>query len=58
LLVFVQTQIETAIKIIKYDNEIEFFMTNLFVNIGIVDQTSCVNTLRQNNIVEKKYDLY
>jgi len=53
--IFVQTQFGTAIKIIRSDNEIEFFMTNLFVNKGIVHQTSCVNTPRQNSIVERKH---
>ena len=52
--VFVQTQFETSIKIIS-DNETEFFMTNLFVNKGIVHQTSCVNTPQQNSIVERKH---
>ena len=53
--VFVQTQFETTIKIIRSDNETEFFMTNLFVNKGIMHQTSCVNTPQQNNIVERKH---
>jgi len=53
--VFVQSQFETAIKIIKIDNETEFFMTNFFVNKGIVHQTSCVNTPQQNSIVERKH---
>jgi len=56
VLLFVQTQFETAIKIIKSDNEIEFFMINFFINKGIVHQTSCVNTLQQNSIVERKHD--
>jgi len=33
--VFVETQFETTIKIIRSDNETEFFMTNFFVNKGI-----------------------
>jgi len=41
---FVQTQIETIIKIIRNDNEAEFFMTTFFANKEIVYQTSCVNT--------------
>jgi len=54
--VFVQTQFEIAIKIIRSDNETEFFMTNFFVNKEIVYQTSCVNTPQKNNIVERKHD--
>ena len=54
--VFVQTQFETTIKIIKSNNGTEFFLTNFFVNKGIVHQISCVNTPQQNNIVERKYD--
>jgi len=48
---FIQTQIETAIKIIKGDNVTEFFMINFFINKGIIHQTSCVNTPQQNSIV-------
>jgi len=53
--IFVQTQFETTIKIIRSDNVIEFFMSNFFVNKEIVHQTSCVNTPQQNNIVERKH---
>jgi len=44
-IVFVQTPFETAIKVIKNDNETEFFMTGFFVNKEIVHQTSYVNTV-------------
>ena len=54
--IFVQTKFETIIKIIRSDNRIEFFMTNFLANKGIVHQMSCVNTLQQNSIVEKKHD--
>jgi len=52
---FVQTQFETTIKTIRSDNGTKFFMTNFFVNKGIVYQTSCVNTPQQNSIVERKH---
>jgi len=52
--VFVQTQFKTTIKIIIIDNGTEYLMTNLFVNKGIVHETSCVNTSQQNSIVERK----
>jgi len=38
--VFVPTQFETTIKIIRSDNETEFLMTNFFVNKGIVHHVS------------------
>jgi len=38
--IFVQTQFETTIKIIRSDNETEFVMTNVFVSKGIIHQTS------------------
>ena len=54
LVVFIQTQFETGIKVIRSDNGTEFFMTNFFSNKGIIHQTSCVNTPQQNSIVERK----
>jgi len=53
--VFIQTQFETAIKVRRSDNETEFFMTNFFINKGIIHQTSCVNTPQQNSVVERKH---
>jgi len=52
--VSIQTQFETTIKVIRSDNETEFFITNFFINKGIINQTSCVNTPQQNSIVERK----
>ena len=53
--VFIQTQFETIIKIIRNDNETEFFLTNFFVNKGILNQMSCVKTPQQNSIAERKH---
>ena len=53
--IFIQTQFEAAIKIIRSDNENEFFMTNFFINKGIIHQTSYVNTPQQNSIVERNH---
>ena len=53
--VFIQTQFETAIKVIRSDNETEFFMTNFFINKVIIYQISCVNTPQQNSLVERKH---
>jgi len=53
--VFIHTQFEAAIKVIKSDNGTKFFMTNFFISKEIIHQTSCVNTPQQNSIVERKY---
>ena len=53
--IFVQTQFETTIKIIRSDNGTEFVMTNFIVSKRIIHQTSCVNTPQQNSIVERKH---
>ena len=53
--VVIQTQFEISIKVIKSDNWTEFFITNFFINKGIIHQTSCVNTPQQNSIVERKH---
>ena len=42
-------------KVIRSNNGTEFFMTNFFINKGIMHQTSCVNTQQQNSIVERKH---
>ena len=55
-MLFLFKQFETTIKITRSDNETKFFMTNFFVNKGIVHQTSCVNTPLQSSIVERKHD--
>jgi len=52
---FTQTQFETAINVIRSDNGTKFFMTNFFINKGIIHQTSCVNTPQQNSVVERKH---
>jgi len=55
LVAFIQTQFEKAIKLIRSDNETEFFITNFFINKEIIHQTSYVNTPQQNSIVKKKH---
>jgi len=55
--VFIQTQVETTIKVIKNDNGTKFFMTNFFINKEIIHQISCVNTSQKNSIIERKPDV-
>jgi len=53
--IFVQTQFETTIKIIRSDNGTEFVVTHFFVSKGIIHQTSCVNIVvkRSSGIANK-----
>ncbi|XP_047263822.1 uncharacterized protein LOC124896309 [Capsicum annuum] len=47
-----------SVKIVRSDNGTEFFNVqcqNLFDSYGIIHQSSCVYTLQQNDIVERKH---
>jgi len=56
--IFIQTQFETAIKVIRSDNVTKIFMTNFFIIKGIIHQTSCVNTLQQNSKLKGNKFIY
>jgi hypothetical protein len=43
----VQTQFNKRIKTIRSDNGLEFLMKDWFAKMGIIHQTSCVNTPKQ-----------
>ena len=53
----VATQFSTHIKILRYDNGIEYTshdMTNYLISNSILHQTSCVKTPQQNRVAERK----
>ena len=53
--VFVQNHFKTNIKTIRTDNGVEFAMSNFYASKGIIHKKSCVETLQQNGIVERKH---
>jgi len=53
--VYVKTQYGKHIKIIRSDNGVEFEYFNFYNSYGIEHQKSCVGTLEQNSVVERKH---
>jgi len=51
----IKTQFQKTIKIIRTYNGLEFNMTNFFKTEGIIHQTSCIETPKQNGLVERKH---
>lgn len=51
----VETQFSVKIKIICSDNGLEFHLPDLYTVKGIIHQRTCVETLEQNGIVERKH---
>ena len=51
----VETQFSRKVKCIRTNNGIEFIMTNVFAQRGILHQLSCFETPQQNSIVERKH---
>lgn len=51
----VKTQFQTTIKVVRSDNGAEFNWPSYYVSLGIVHQTSCIETPQQNSIVERKH---
>ena len=51
----VETQFSKKVKTIRSDNGTKFFMRDFFAKQGICHQLSCVETLQQNGVVERKH---
>ncbi|KAK2371611.1 hypothetical protein QL285_084537 [Trifolium repens] len=55
LITMIKTQFNHSVKIIRSDNGPEFLMHDYYSSLGILHQTSCVETPRQNGRVERKH---
>jgi hypothetical protein len=51
----IKNQFSTTIKIIRSDNGPEFIIPSFYSDKGIIHQTSCISTPRQNGVVERKH---
>ena len=54
----VQTQFNKTVKMIRSDNETEFFNNEckaLFEKLGVIRESSCPHTPQQNGVVERKH---
>ena len=49
------TQFKVPIKILRLDNGPEFSLNSFYASKGIIHQLSCVETLQQNSVVERKH---
>lgn len=54
-LALVSTQFNAKVKIIRTDNGNEFNMSHYYSSLGIIHQTSYVETPQQNSTIERKY---
>ena len=52
---YISDQFATTVKTFHSDNAREFIFADYFSNNGIVHQFSCVETLQQNSVVERKH---
>jgi hypothetical protein len=53
----VHTQFNTNIKIVRFDNEVEYMSNDLgvhFLKQRIIQQTTCDDTPQQNGVAERK----
>jgi len=51
----IHNQFNVTIKTIQSENESEFLCINLYNSLGIIHQTSCIETPQQNYVVERKH---
>jgi hypothetical protein len=51
----IKTQFNHSVKIIRSDNGPEFLMNDYYSSLGIIHQTSCVESPEQNGRVERKH---
>lgn len=51
----VETQFSSPVKVIRSDNEPEFFLTKFYSSKGILHQRVFVETPQQNSVVERKH---
>jgi len=58
--IMAKTQFSGSVKVIRSDNALELGLSNealdFFASTGIIHQTSCVQTPRQNGVVERKHE--
>lgn len=57
----IQTQFSTKIQILRSDRARDFFnyvLGNFLTSQGIIHQSSCVDTLQQNGVSERKTVIY
>lgn len=53
---YVKTQFNKKINVLRFNNRLEFNMLNFYHMKGIIHKKSCVNTLQQNGIAERKQE--
>ena len=59
VVVMVRTQFAATVKVIRSDNALELSISHealgFFAEIGIIHQTSCIQTPQQNGVVEREH---
>jgi transposase InsO family protein len=55
LITMIKTQFNHLVKIVRSDNGPDFLMHDYDSSLGILHQTSCVETPQQNGRVERKH---